>query len=180
MGRRHSKEDTMDEAAEPTTEVEDIEALNQALAEEKERAEANLAGWQRAQADFANYKRRVEQEMQEIGKLANANLVLNILPALDDLERALTSMPEELSEVSWVDGIRLIDRKLRGTLESMGLSPIKAIGEPFDPNIHEAVMQGKGEEGMVITEVEKGYKFQDKIIRPTKVVVGSGEPKEEE
>ena len=180
MGRRHSKEDTMDEAAEPTTEVEDIEALNQALAEEKERAEANLAGWQRAQADFANYKRRVEQEMQEIGKLANANLVLNILPALDDLERALTSMPEELSEVSWVDGIRLIDRKLRGTLESMGLSPIKAIGEPFDPNIHEAVMPGKGEEGMVITEVEKGYKFQDKIIRPTKVVVGSGEPKEEE
>jgi len=170
----------MDEAAEPTTEVEDIEALNQALAEEKERAEANLAGWQRAQADFANYKRRVEQEMQEIGKLANANLVLNILPALDDLERALTSMPEELSEVSWIDGIRLIDRKLRGTLESMGLSPIKAIGEPFDPNIHEAVMQGKGEEGMVITEVEKGYKFQDKTIRPTKVVVGNGEPKEEE
>jgi molecular chaperone GrpE len=74
-----------------------------------------------------------------------------------------------------VDGIILIDRKLRGTLESMGLSAIEAVGKPFDPNIHEAVMQGQGEDGMVIAELEKGYRFQDRIIRPTKVVVGSGE-----
>ena len=180
MRRRHSEEDIANEVAEPAAEVEDIEALNQALAEEKARAESNLAGWQRVQADFINYKRRVEQEIQEIRKLANANLVLNLLPILDDLERALASVPDDLAEVSWVDGIRLIDRKLRGALEAMGLSRIEAIGEPFDPNIHEAVMPGKGKEGMVIEELEKGYMFQDKIIRPTKVVVGSGEENKEE
>ena len=179
MRRRHSEEDIANEVAEPAAEVEDIEALNQALAEEKARAESNLAGWQRVQADFINYKRRVEQEIQEIGKLANANLVLNLLPILDDLERALASVPDDLAEVSWVDGIRLIDRKLRGALEAMGLSRIEAIGEPFDPNIHEAVMQAKGKEGIVVEELEKGYMFQDKIIRPTKVVVGSGEENKE-
>ena len=179
MRRRHSEEDIANEVAEPAAEVEDIEALNQALAEEKARAESNLAGWQRVQADFINYKRRVEQEMQEIGKLANANLVLNLLPILDDLERALASVPDDLAEVSWVDGIRLIDRKIRGALEAMGLSRIEAIGEPFDPNIHEAVMPGKGKEGIVVEELEKGYMFQDKIIRPTKVVVGSGEENKE-
>lgn len=178
MRRRHSEEDLANEVAEPVVEVEDIEALSEALAEEKARAETNMAGWQRAQADFINYKRRVEQEIQEIGKLANSTLVLNLLPILDDLERALTSVPDDLAEVSWVDGLRLINRKLRVTLEAIGLSPIKAIGEPFDPNIHEAVMQGKGKEGMVIQELEKGYRFQDKIIRPTKVIVGGGEEEE--
>lgn len=178
MRRRHSEEDVANEVAEPTAEVEDTEALSEALAEEKARADTNLAGWQRAQADFVNYKQRAEREKEEIGKLANSTLVLNLLPILDDLERALASVPDDLAEASWVDGIRLIDRKLRETLEAMGLSPIKAIGEPFDPNIHEAVMQGKGEEGMVIEELEKGYSFQDKIIRPTKVVVGNGEDEE--
>ena len=177
---RHPKEDIDNETAEPIAEVVDIETLKQALADEKEKAESNLAGWQRAQADFANYKRRTEQELQEIGKLANANLMLNLLPVLDDFERALNNAPGNQADVTWVDGIKLIDRKLQGALEAMGLSQIKALGEPFDPNIHEAVMQAKGKEGMVIEELEKGYMFQDKIIRPTKVVVGSGEEKEEE
>jgi len=175
MSQRHPRKDRGHEIDDPTTEMEDIEAPDKALAEEKARADINMTGWQRAQADFANYKRRVEQEMQEIGKLSNANLVLNLLPVMDDLERALSSVPDDLTNDGWVDGIILIDRKLRGTLESMGLSAIEAVGEPFDPNIHEAVMQGQGEDGMVIAELEKGYKFQDRIIRPTKVVVGNGE-----
>ena len=168
------------EATEQTAEIEDIEALKQALADEKEKAESNLTGWQRAQADFANYKRRTEQEMQEIGKMANANLALSLLPVLDDFERALNSAPENQSDGSWVDGITLIYRKLKGALEAIGLSRIEASGEPFDPNIHEAVMQGKGKDGIVIDELETGYMFQDKIIRPTKVVVGNGEETEEE
>ncbi|MFC2002661.1 nucleotide exchange factor GrpE [Chloroflexota bacterium] len=163
-----------------TAEIEDIETLKQALAEEKARADTNLAGWQRAQADFINYKRRTEQEREEIGKLANLILVLNLMPILDDLERALTSIPDDPSGVSWADGIGLIDRKLRTTLEAQGLSPINALGEPFDPNLHEAMMQAKGEEGVVIEELEKGYKFHDKVIRPAKVVVGSGEENKEE
>ena len=172
MSQRHPRKDRGHEIDDPTTE---IEAPDKAPAEEKAMADTNMAGWQRAQADFANYKRRVEQEMQEIGKLSNANLMLNLLPVMDDLERALSSVPDDLADDGWVDGIILIDRKLRGTLESMGLSAIEAVGKPFDPNIHEAVMQGQGEDGMVIAELEKGYRFQDRIIRPTKVVVGSGE-----
>ncbi len=175
MRQRRPRKDMGQEADNPTAGVAYTETLNQALAEEKVRADANMAGWQRSQADFANYKRRVEGELREIGCTSNANLVVNLLPVLDDLERALSSVPEDLAEVSWVDGIALIERKLRGTLESMGLSTIEAVGEPFDPNVHEAVMQAKGEEGIVVQELEKGYKFHDRIIRPTKVVVGSGE-----
>ena len=169
------EEDLTNEAEPEVAEVEDVEALKQALAKEKERAETNLAGWQRAQADFINYTRRIEQEKEEIGKFANSMLMLNLLPILDDWERALTSTPDDLANLSWVDGIKLIERKLRGTLEAQGLSPIKALGEPFDPNLHEAAMQGKGKEGIVVEELQKGYKFHDRVIRPAKVVVGNGE-----
>jgi molecular chaperone GrpE len=166
---------------EPTQEAgEDIEALKQALAEEKAKAEANLAGWQRAQADYTNYKRRAEQEKEEISQFANSILILNLLPVLDDWELALASIPEDQAELGWVEGVRLIERKLRGTLEALGLSPIEAVGQPFDPNLHEAAMQGKGEEGIVVGELRKGYKFRDRVIRPTKVVVGNGEKEKEE
>lgn len=179
MTSREPEEDLTNEVTAQTAEVEDIEALQQALAEEKARADANLAGWQRAQADFINYKRRAEQEKEEIGRLANSMLVLNLLPILDDLERAMAAIPSRLAKVSWADGIRLIERKLRASLEAQGLSEIKAVGEPFDPFLHEAVRQDKGKDGMVIEEVQKGYKFQDRVIRPTRVVVGNGEEKEE-
>jgi molecular chaperone GrpE len=169
-------EDTKVEAE--VTEVEDIEALKQALAKEKEKVEANLAGWQRAQADFINYKRRSEQEKEEISKFASSGLMLSLLTVLDDLERAVTSIPPRLTKLGWVDGIRLIERKLWATLEAQGLSPIKALGEPFDPYFHEAVMQGKGKEGIVVGELQKGYKLHDRVIRPARVVVGNGEEDE--
>ena len=162
--------------AEPeVTELTGIEALKQALAEEKAKAEENLAGWQRAQADFINYKRRTEQEKENLSKFANANLILGLLPALDDLERALNSVPPRLIKLSWVDGIRLIERKLKTSLEAAGLAEIKALGEPFDPNLHEAVRQDKGKEGIVIEEMQKGYRLNDRVLRPSKVVVGNGE-----
>ena len=166
------------EVEQPATEVEDIETLKQSLAEEKAKAEGYLANWQRAQADFINYKRRSEQEKEEVGKFANSVLMLNLLPILDDLERAFASVPPKLVKLSWVDGIRLIERKLRASLEAQGLSEIKALGEPFDPNVHEAAMHGKGKEGMVIEELQKGYKLHDRVIRPAMVVVGNGEEEE--
>jgi molecular chaperone GrpE len=167
------------ELAPEFTEVEDIELLKQALAEEREKSAASLAGWQRAQADLMNYRRRAEQEKEEIGRFGNTTIMLSLLPILDDLERALTSIPDDLAKHSWVDGIRLIERKLQANLEAQGLSQIKALGEPFDPNLHEAMMQGKGKEGTVVEEIEKGYKLNNRLIRPSKVVVGSGEEKEE-
>jgi len=176
---RESDDSQASEVESGITEVEDVAALKQALAEEKAKVEANLAGWQRAQADFINYKRRTEQEKEEISQFAKATLILDLLPALDDLERAFAAIPPRLAKASWVDGIRLIWGKLHTTLEAQGLSEIKAVGEPFDPHLHEAVRQDRGREGVVIEEVQKGYKFRDKIIRPTKVVVGNGEEEQE-
>jgi len=180
MTEQDSEESQTSQVEPEVAGVEDIEALKQALAEEKAKAEANLAGWQRAQADFINYKRRGEQEKEEIGKFANSVFMLNLLPILDDLERAFISVPPHLAKLSWVDGIRLIERKLWATLEAQGLSQIKALGEPFDPNLHEAAMHGKGKEGMVIEELQKGYKLHDRVIRPAMVVVGNGEEEEKE
>jgi len=177
---REPEEEQNREAEPEVGEIEDVETLKQALAEEKAKAEANLGGWQRAQADFVNYKRRSEQEKEEIGKFANSVLILNLLPILDDLERAFISIPPRLAKLSWVDGIKLIERKLWATLEAQGLSQIKALGEPFDPRFHEAVRQDKGKEGIVIEEVQKGYKLDDRVIRPTMVVVGNGEEAEKE
>jgi molecular chaperone GrpE len=153
----------------------DTESLKTALAEEKAKAEGYLANWQRAEADLINYRRRAEQEKEEISKFANTGLMLSLLPILDDLERAFSAVPDDLAASSWLDGIRLIAQKLRASLEAQGLSEIKALGEPFDPNFHEAVMQGKGEEGMVVEELQKGYKLLDRVIRPARVVVGNGE-----
>ena len=175
MTEQEREEAGSNEVEPEVAEVEDIEALKNALAEEKAKAESNLANWQRAQADFINYKRRSEQEREEVTEFANATLMLSLLPILDDLERAFTAIPPRLAKASWVDGMRLIERKLRASLEGQGLAEIEAVGEPFDPNVHEAVMQGKGKEGMVVEELQKGYKFRDRLIRPSKVVVGDGE-----
>ncbi len=180
MIQREPEEDQVSEAKPEATEVEDVEALKQALAEEKANVETNLAGWQRAQADFVNYKRRTEQEKEEISKFASAALVLNLLPVLDDLERAFTSIPRHMAKLSWVDGVRLIERKLQAILEAQGLSSIEALGKSFDPNLHEAAMHGKGKEGIVIEELQKGYKLHDRVIRPATVVVGNGEEDKEE
>ena len=175
-------EETLNSQAEPeTVEVEDIESLKQALAEEKKKAEDYLANWQRAQADFINYKRRTEQERQDFNRFANANLTLSLLPVLDDLERALSSMPPAKSvKHSWVEGVRLVERKFKSVMEAQGVTPIKALGEPFDPNFHEAVRQDKGKEGVVVEVLEKGYMIHDRLLRPARVVVGNGEEERKE
>ncbi len=159
-------------------EQEDVEKLRQAIAEEKAKAERYLGNWQRAQADHINYKRQSEQEKEEIRQFANSVFALNLLPILDDLERAFASLPANAEVAGWLEGFKLIERKLRANLEAQGLSPIKALGEPFDPHLHEAIRQGKGKEGIVIEELQKGYKFHDKVIRPSRVVVGIGEEAE--
>ena len=163
------------EATEPEIEqVEDIESLQQALAAEKEKAERYLANWQRTQADSANYKQRTEQEKKETIEFANGALICSLLPVIDDLERAIASVPAELAESSWTEGIRLIYNKIKAILEGQGLTEIEARGEPFDPRVHEAIMQRRGQEGMVVEETQKGYRFKDKVIRPSLVTVGMG------
>ena len=155
----------------------DVQSLEKALADEKAKADDYLEGWKRAQADFINFKRRTEQEKSEATKFANAMLILNLLPVLDDLQRAFASVSPSLAGLTWVNGMSLIHRKLEGIMESQGLSQLKASGEKFDPRFHEAVMYKDGEDGVVIEEVQKGYKLHDKVIRPALVVVGKGQEK---
>ncbi len=147
-------------------EIDEIEGLKKALAEEKNRCEANLTGWQRAQADFINYKRFAEQERTEIGKYANISLMFNFLPLIDDFERALDSVPPERADSKLVEGLKLIDRKLQDTLQKQGVTCVETLGQQFDPHIMEAVSCVKGKKDIVIHELEKGYKLQDKLIRP--------------
>lgn len=152
--------------------------LEQALAAEKKKAEEYLASWQRNQADFINYKRRTEQERLEFSKFASSVVLTAMLPVLDDLERAVNAVPPELADQKWVEGVRLVERKFKSSLESQGVKPILALGMAFDPNFHEAVRQDKGPEGMVLQEFQRGYTLNDKLLRPSKVVVGNGEEDE--
>lgn len=155
----------------------DVETLKKDLATETARAEDYLEGWKRAQADFINFKRRTEQEKAETTKFSNAMLILNLLPVLDDLQRAFNSVSASLAGLTWVNGMQLIQRKIESILEAQGLSQIKALGEKFDPHFHEAIMYKEGDEGVVIEEVQKGYKLHDRVIRPSLVVVGKGAEK---
>lgn len=154
---------------------EDIEALQTALAEEEEKAQKYLASWQRSQADLENYIKRADLEKSETIESANRILVSDLLPILDDFERAFASLPVELYEQNWTEGIKLIYNKIKAVLESQGLVEIKAMGECFDPCWHEAAGQLEGEEGIVVEEIRKGYKFRDKLLRPAMVMVGAGD-----
>lgn len=162
------------EAGIQTEPVEDVTALKARLAELESTADQYLNSWKRSQADFINYKRRVEQERAEVARLANAALIINVLPVLDDLERALYGLDVRLAGLTWVDGIRLIYRKLQLVLENSGVTEVKADGEPFDPTVHEAITEAEGEEGKVLATVQKGYKLGERVIRPALVVVGRG------
>jgi len=157
-----------------SNETESPVSLEEELAAEKEKAAEYLANWQRTQADFINYKRRTEEERAEFNSYANANLVLALLPVLDDLERAIEAMPARIAKHEWGEGIKLVERKFQTILQGMGVIPMISIGETFDPNIHEALRQGNGPEGIITEEFQKGYLMGAKVLRPAKVVVGNG------
>jgi molecular chaperone GrpE len=147
-------------------------SLEAQLVEEREKAQSYLASWQRSAADFQNYKRRVEQEREELGRLASAALIINLLPLIDDLERALQNVDGRLAGLTWVDGVRLIHRKFQALLEMNGVTEIEADGQTFDPSVHEAVMFSEGEEGKVLSVAQKGYKLGGRVLRPAMVIVG--------
>jgi molecular chaperone GrpE len=160
--------------------VENCEELKKSLAEEQAKAEANFIGWQRAQADFVNFKRFAEQEKTETLKFANVGLLSNIIPVLDDIERALAAVPPKQAEQKWVEGFKLIERKFRDTLDKQGVKCMQTLGEEFDCRVMEAVTVLPGKKDVVLLELEKGYQLLDKVIRPAKVAVGSGEEGEKD
>lgn len=162
------------EQSAPQQPAETVESLREQIEGLRAEKEEQLRGWQRTQADFVNYRRRVEQEREELVKAAEAGLALDLLPVLDDLDRALASLPHELAGLTWVEGILLIERKLRVVLEAHGLKPIEALDREFNPIEHEAVLRDgePGEATVVTAELQKGYRFRDRVLRPTLVKVG--------
>ena len=136
---------------------------------------------QRVQADSVNYKRRVEEEREELQKRANANLVIRLLPVLDDFERAVQHIPNDDAFRPWLAGVELVYRNLRGILESFGVTQIEAIDKTFDPMEHESIsyeITEGNEEGKVISVVREGYKLHGRVLRPAQVTVSK--KKEEE
>jgi molecular chaperone GrpE len=154
-------------------------ALEEQLLKAQGDAQKYLDNWRRAEADFQNYKRRAEQERDDSRRFAGVSLIMNLLPIVDDLERAFGSLDSGLAGLTWLDGLRLIYRKLVMLLENAGVKPIVAAGQPFDPRYHEAVAHIEGEDGKVLSEVQRGYMLHDRVLRPAMVVVGKGTGAEE-
>jgi molecular chaperone GrpE len=128
---------------------------------------------QRTQAEFENFRKRATRDVALAGERAKASLVRELLPVVDNLERALaTANPEE---DHLAEGVRLVHVELVNTLERNGIKPFDPAGEPFDPTVHEAISMREGDNGsgIVLDVVEKGYKLGDNVIRPARVVVSS-------
>ncbi|HMD80261.1 MAG TPA: nucleotide exchange factor GrpE [Anaerolineales bacterium] len=155
--------------------MEQLSAEVDGLKRQVEEAEAKLAesvqGWQRAAADFQNYKKRVERDNEVMYASMKGDIIKKVLPVLDDLERAMQNRP---ADDAWANGIELITRKLQNILNSEGLKRIEAEGMPFDPNFHEAISHEHNEDfesGQVIAVVQNGYMLGERVIRPALVRV---------
>ena len=128
----------------------------------------------RSMADLQNFKRRSEEEKIGFVKFANAELLKIILPILDNLDRSVTHLPQELKDNEWAKGMLHIHGDLLKTFEKIGLKKIKTVGEKLNPKKHEALLAGPGEKDVITEEFEAGYSLLDETIKPAKVKVGDG------
>jgi molecular chaperone GrpE len=152
----------------------DPSALQTEVTELRAKADEYLDGWQRARADFANYKKRIERDQEEARGRAAAALLAKILPVEDDLRRAVRERPEAEGYPHWADGIELIQRKLAALLEAEGVELIPADGVAFDPALHEAVTyepSNDHKEGEIIEVIQQGYRLGERVLRPARVRV---------
>ena len=169
-------EETVDIEEEQDAEAEVVKepSLEEQLTAAKEEAANSMDSFLRAQAELSNARKRFEKQQVQVYTNANADLVMKLLPALDDFERAVESVPETISEDNWFEGIEMVQRKLFGILESLNVKEIGAVGQPFDPNFHDALAQEPSDEyesGSVTREMIKGYQIGDKVVRPSLVYV---------
>jgi molecular chaperone GrpE len=159
---------------EPAASDEDVATLKRELETERQRVKDLQDRWQRAAADLVNLRRRTEQDRGEMEKFASMLLVQEILPVLDNFERALATIPGNLAMLTWIQGVMLIERHLRAILERQGLEAIEAQGKQFSPHFHEAVSEVETEEqapGIVVREYQRGYTMHGRVIRPTLVEI---------
>jgi molecular chaperone GrpE len=156
----------------PAPEPASASSLEDALVAVTAERDEYLALAQRVQADFENYRKRAAREQERLVAHAHERLVRELLPVLDDLERALDAA-ERHEEAALVDGVRLVQRALRSALEREGLAEIPTDG-PFDPHVHEALMSRPddgAEPGAVLEVVQRGYRLGERVVRPARVIV---------
>ena len=134
----------------------------------------------RCMADLQNFKRRSEEEKAGFVKWANAEMLKNILPILDNLDRSVTHLPEGLKEDEWAKGMIHIHGDLLKTFEKLGVKKIKTVGEKLNPNLHEAMLAGPGDKDVIVEEFEPGYTLNEDVIKVAKVKVGDGSEVEKE
>jgi molecular chaperone GrpE len=157
--------------------ADELTALQQELEEARAKESEYLDGWQRARAELSNARKRFQREREQAYGNARADVLTQLLPIADDFERAIETLPENLSHLTWIDGVKLIQRKLQLLLEQSGVAPIEAAGQEFNPFLHEAVTHEPSEtvtRGQVIAELQKGYALGDRVLRPSVVRVSSG------
>jgi molecular chaperone GrpE len=144
------------------------------LADLKKQAEDHYNKFLRTQADFDNFRRRSRQEKEEFAKYASLKLIEQLLPVIDNMERALAASKDNKDYDALVKGVDMTFRQLDQVLVQEGLKPIEAVGQPFNPEFHQAIAQVESdehEEGVVVEELQKGYLLKDKVLRPAMVKV---------
>jgi molecular chaperone GrpE len=174
-----SAAETMEQEAaaqnEAVTLMEDtITGLQQELQNAQNQCKEYFEGWQRERADFMNYKKRVERDQAQLHQVITANIIKKFLVVLDDMERAIKNRPAAAEQQEWWNGVELIYRKLQSILEAEGIQPIAAAGDPFDPNLHEAISHEESSEvqsGHIIEVVQQGYRLGERVVRPALVRV---------
>lgn len=147
------------------------------LAQAQAQADEYLENWRRATAELSNARKRMQREAEELRALASVRVLEKLLPVVDDIDRAFTLVPADQAGSDWVNGFRMIQRKLGGVLESEGVTIISAEGQAFDPAVHFAVTHEEAdgyEDGQIIAELARGYLLNEKVLRPAMVRVAKG------
>jgi molecular chaperone GrpE (heat shock protein) len=154
--------------------IKKIEEIKKLLEESEAKQKEYFNGWQREKADFINYKQKEMERLQELLSTLKEGFTLEILPIIDNFSLAEKAIPETEKESNSIKGLLLIKKQIEGILKALGAEEIDTLNQKFDPSVHEAIEEIEGEEGMIIKEVEKGYKTKEKVIRPSKVIIGKG------
>lgn len=181
---QEQQETTAAESQEPVNEAGAAAAQAEEMADQgqdelarlKAEVEETQQRFVRAQADFDNFRRRTQKEKEELAKYASMKLVTELVPVIDNFERAMATVPEGTESESFSKGIQMIFRQLETVLSNEGLTAMDTVGQPFNPEFHQAIMQvetDEYEEGTVVEEVQKGYMLKDKVLRPAMVKVSS-------
>jgi molecular chaperone GrpE len=164
------------EAVGEQLETQDLEELHKLLEEKDVESAKNLEGWQRSQAEFINYRKRMEREQSRMYEDAAARIIKRFLPLLDDLHRALQNKPENGDAAEWAAGIELVYRKMLTILEGEGVTVMDLEGAEFDPNYHEAISVTESpdhESGQIVEVIQQGYMIGERVLRAALVRVAS-------